>query len=79
MAGSPNQWTRALDDDEKGEGKILTPGGAQTAATISESGLYALVMRSSKPTAKTFRKWVTSVVLPAIRREAVRLAVSPLE
>ncbi|MEI8245590.1 MAG: phage antirepressor [Lentisphaerota bacterium] len=57
-----------LDEDEKGISKTYTPGGAQDLLTISESGLYALIMRSNKPNAKVFRKWVTSEVLPAIRQ-----------
>lgn len=59
---------RRLDDDEKGHAVLETPGGRQTVVTITESGLYALVLRSAKPDAHTFRKWVTSEVLPAIRR-----------
>jgi len=59
----------SLDDDEKGVALTDTPGGAQEVLTVSESGLYALVMRSRKPQARAFRKWVTSVVLPAIRRD----------
>lgn len=57
-----------LDDDEKGVRKVYTLGGAQNMAVINESGLYALIVRSNKPAAKPFRKWVTAEVLPAIRR-----------
>jgi len=57
-----------LDDDEKGRGKIPTPGGDQEMLTINESGLYTLILRSNKPEAKSFRKWVTSEVLPSIRK-----------
>jgi prophage antirepressor-like protein len=66
---NPSQALRALDADEKGVTSTDTLGGAQEVLTVSESGLYALVMRSRKPEAKAFRKWVTSVVLPAIRRD----------
>ena len=59
---------RNLDDDEKGTRKMSTLGGTQQVSIISESGLYALIMRSNKPQAKHFRKWVTSEVLPAIRK-----------
>lgn len=48
-----------------------TPGGAQNMTIISESGLYATIMRSDKPQAKPFRKWVTSEVLPAIRKHGM--------
>lgn len=57
-----------LDEDEKGVSKVYTLGGEQEVSIISESGLYALIIRSNKPQAKVFRKWVTSVVLPAIRK-----------
>lgn len=57
-----------LDDDEKGITKSYTLGGVQELLTINESGLYALILRSNKPNAKAFRKWVTSEVLPAIRQ-----------
>ena len=57
-----------LDADEKGVGKADTLGGSQDMTMISESGLYALIMRSNKPEAKSFRKWVTSEVLPDIRK-----------
>lgn len=59
---------RSLDDDEKGTHTVSTPGGAQRLATINESGLFALIIRSNKPRAKQFRKWVTAEVLPALRR-----------
>jgi len=59
---------RRLDDDEKGLHKTHTLGGKQGLTIISESGLYSLIMRSNKPEAKKFRKWVTSEVLPQIRK-----------
>jgi prophage antirepressor-like protein len=57
-----------LDDDEKGVRKVYTLGGVQEMNVVNESGLYNLIFRSNKPQAKAFRKWVTSEVLPAIRR-----------
>ncbi|MBR1602194.1 MAG: hypothetical protein IJ667_02000, partial [Synergistaceae bacterium] len=57
-----------LDADEKGVTKCDTPGGMQDMTIVSESGLYTLIMRSNKPEAKRFRKWVTSEVLPSIRK-----------
>jgi prophage antirepressor-like protein len=57
-----------LDDDEKGVQNLDTPGGRQQVNIISESGLYTLIVRSNKPQAKPFRKWVTAEVLPAIRK-----------
>lgn len=57
-----------LDDDEKGAASIRTPGGEQQMTVVSESGLYSLVLGSRKPEAKRFKKWVTSEVLPSIRK-----------
>ncbi|WP_157659197.1 BRO-N domain-containing protein [Thauera butanivorans] len=58
-----------LDEDEKGTQIVRTPGGDQRATIINESGMYAFVLKSRKPAAKAFRKWITSEVLPALRRE----------
>lgn len=57
-----------LDEDEKGVSKVYTPSGEQEMCVINESGLYALVIRSNKPNARKFRKWITSEVLPSIRK-----------
>ena len=57
-----------LDPDEKGRNLIPTPGGSQETWVINESGLYNVILRSDKPEAKPFRKWVTSEVLPSIRK-----------
>lgn len=60
--------TRHLDDDEKGPHIVRTLGGEQEMTIISESGLYHAILKSRRSEAKPFRKWVTSEVLPAIRR-----------
>lgn len=59
-----------LDDDQKGVHKTdpLYPGGSQEVTIINESGLYEVIIRSNKPEAKAFRKWITSEVLPEIRK-----------
>lgn len=57
-----------LDYDEKGVASIDTPGGQQEVTIINESGLYSLILTSRKPEAKRFKKWVTSEVLPTIRK-----------
>ena len=62
------QAVSRLDDDERGWYKVRSLGGDQETNCINESGLYALILRSNKPNAKAFRKWVTSEVLPAIRQ-----------
>ena len=60
--------TRILDSDEKGLGTVLTHGGPQKLAIFNESGLYSLIFLSRKPEVKNFKKWVTSKVLPSIRK-----------
>lgn len=57
-----------VDDDDKGVSEILTPGGKQSVPIINESGLYSLVLSSKLPGARKFRRWVTSEVLPSIRK-----------
>ena len=57
-----------LDDDEKLTLKVLRAGQNRSVNLVSESGLFALIMRSNKPEAKSFRKWVTSEVLPSLRK-----------
>lgn len=65
---SHRQTIKRLDDDEKKESQIVTPSGLQKMIVINESGLYHLIFRSRKPEAKRFRRWVTSEVLPALRK-----------
>lgn len=60
-----------LDEDEKGVVLTDTLGGKQEVAYINESGLYSLILSSRKPEAKPFKKWVTSEVLPSIRRHGM--------
>lgn len=57
-----------LDEDEKGRTLITTPGGMQETWIVNESGLYHVILRSDKPEATPFRRWVTNDVLPAIRK-----------
>lgn len=65
----PSQSTRYLDADEKRVCLVNTPGGAQKMVAVSEAGLYALVLKSRKPEAHDFKRWVTHEVLPSIRRK----------
>ena len=57
-----------VDDEDKGVVEATTPGGKQRITTINESGLYSLMLKSKLPGAKKFKRWVTSEVLPSIRR-----------
>lgn len=67
IANSKNVSAR-LDDDEKGVHLVDTPGGTQEMTIINEPGLYAVILRSDKPEAKAFKRWVTHDVLPSIRK-----------
>ena len=57
-----------LDEDEKGIATVNTPGGEQRLLTVTESGLYRLIMISHSPDAKPFQRFVTHDVLPSIRK-----------
>jgi len=66
---NPQEAVRThVDDEDKGVSEILTPGGKQSVPVINESGLYSLILSSKLPTAKEFKRWVTSKVLPSIRK-----------
>ena len=57
-----------VDPEDRGVSKIDTPSGTQEMTIINESGLYSLVLSSKLPGAKRFKRWVTSEVLPSIRK-----------
>lgn len=57
-----------VDDVDKGVSKMDTPGGNQDTVIINESGLYSLILSSKLPKAKEFKRWITSEVLPALRK-----------
>ena len=60
-----------VDEEDKGVTKWVTKGGAQNVTVINESGLYSLILGSKLPSAKRFKKWVTSEVLPPIRKRGI--------
>lgn len=62
---NPTMAAKKLDEDERSKFDLGRQG---EAVIINESGLYNVILRSDKPQAKPFRKWVTSEVLPAIRK-----------
>jgi len=68
-----------LDADEKGVHLMDTPGGQQEMTCINESGLYNVILRSDKPEAKPFRKWVTREVLPTIRKHGAYMTPETLQ
>lgn len=68
-----------VDPEDKGVTKCDTLGGSQEMTVINESGLYSLIMSSKLPTAKKFKHWVTSEVLPAIRKHGGYLTPEKVE
>ena len=66
-----------VDEEDKGVAKYDTLGGSQNLVIINESGLYSLVLSSKLPQAKAFKRWVTSEVLPAIRKDGGYIATKP--
>lgn len=72
---NPQQAVRIhVDEEDKGVNEFSTPGGKQTIPVINESGLYSLVLGSKLPSAKQFKRWVTSEVIPSIRKHGGYLA-----
>lgn len=67
-SNSRDAINKHVDDEDKGVAKCDTLGGTQNLTTINESGLYSLVLSSKLPNAKQFKRWVTSEVLPSIRK-----------
>lgn len=65
---SPHKVAARLADDMKGRTQIPTLGGAQHMTIVSEAGMYEVVIRSDKPEAASFRRWITTEVLPSIRK-----------
>lgn len=73
----PHRVASRLDDDEKGRTQMTPPGGMQEVTIINEPGLYAVILRSDKPEAKQFKRWVTHEVLPSIRKKGRYGGASP--
>lgn len=68
---NPSKVAQRLDDDERTK---LELGRQGETNFITESGLYAVILRSDKPNAKSFRRWVTSEVLPSIRKTGATIS-----
>lgn len=66
--GNARDVSGRLAPDQKGVAPIDTPGGRQNMTIVNESGMYEVVIRSDKPEAVRVRRWITTDVLPAIRR-----------
>ena len=66
---NPNDaLVKRVDEEDKGVAKCDTLGGIQELTVINESGLYSLILSSKLPKAKQFKRWVTSEILPSIRK-----------
>lgn len=63
--------SKKVDDTDKGVAEMETPSGKQNMTIINESGLYALIFGSKLDSAKRFKHWVTSEVLPSIRKHGM--------
>lgn len=74
-----NKTAERLDVDELTRIKFVTGGQNREMLCINESGLYNVILRSDKPEAKPFRKWVTSEVLPSIRKHGAYMTPETLE
>lgn len=68
-----------VDEDEKAGWQITTQFGVKETTIINESGLYSLVLSSKLPTAKKFKHWVTSEVLPTIRKHGAYMTPETLQ
>lgn len=68
-----------VDAEDRGVAKCDTLGGIQTLSIINESGIYSLIMSSKLPSGKRFKRWVTSEVLPALRKGAGLEAIEALK
>lgn len=67
--GNPSQAIKShVDAEDLQKLETLTAGGRQRQNHVNESGLYALILGSTKDAAKRFKRWITSEVLPAIRK-----------
>lgn len=77
---SPHKVADRLEADERNQIPVIDSlGRSQNTTVINESGLYAVILRSDKPQAKPFRRWVTSEVLPSIRKHGAYMTDQTLE
>lgn len=70
-SNSRDALAKRVDEEDKGVAKCDTLGGMQDLTIINESGLYSLILSSKLPNAKKFKHWVTSEVLPSIRKNGI--------
>ena len=68
-----------VDREDKGVSEMDTPGGKQKLTIVNESGVYSLILSSKLDSAKAFKRWVTSEVLPSIRKHGAYMSPATLE
>ena len=76
---SSDALKKHVDEEDKGVAKCDTLGGKQDLAIINESGLYSLILGSKLTNAKKFKRWVTSEVLPSIRKHGAYMTEDTIE
>lgn len=74
-----SDMTRRIDSDDKGTHLTSTPSGNQNMSIINESGLYTAILSSKLESAKRFKHWVTSEVLPSIRKHGAYMSSEVIE
>lgn len=78
--GEPHRVADRLDEDERTLSTVVDSIGRKQETTIvSEAGLYNVILRSDKPQAKPFRKWVTAEVLPSIRKHGAYMTTDTIQ
>lgn len=68
-----------VDEEDRGVSNLATPSGKQSMTIINESGLYSLIISSKLQSAKRFKRWITSEVLPAIRKHGAYMTDQKIE
>lgn len=76
---NPRNAAARITSSDKGVRAMDTPGGTQNLTVVNESGLYDVILDSRKPQAREFRRWVTSEVIPSIRRHGGYLTEQKIE
>lgn len=68
-----------VDEEDKGVGKIQTPGGMQQMTVINQSGVISLSLSSKLPSARKFKRWVTSEVIPSVLKHGAYMTDAKIE
>lgn len=77
---NPNMAAARLDDDEVSQAEVIDSlGRRQMTNVVNEPGLYNLILRSDKPEAKRFKRWIAHEVLPAIRKHGAYMTPETIE